>query len=383
VLGGALLAAVAIGCGKEEPPPPTGPVVAPIGVLELPVSLRSGDQGPSGNYKLELSPGGIRLEDNALMALDNGNVPADQVQNGIIPTLKAALTGGRARIALSVNASLPYQTAALVLNTAAAAGIRNASFQVRKPGGAGANIGWMSVDNFAMTAKTDLEVKSASVAPRPWDDFAKSWEPIYDACRGARTGSCAYVQTNVAQGGNLKIVLHASGHGVNINFFRVGIDPESLAAEVATREADIARKKRDFLDGRMKQMDLEAELLKAEEPASQALFQFRSEEALNGPSALSATLRPLCGTSACSAVISADANTLMVRVVSLIGAAFPDGTPPASLAFEMPWTEKPLNAASPLAAARAEAEKNAAAAAAAEAAKAAEPPRPAKKKKRK
>lgn len=376
------LAGVAGGCGKDEPPAPTGPVVAPIGVLELPVSLRTADQGPSGNYKIELSPNGIRLDDNALMALSDGKVPPEQVQNGIIGALKAALTGGRARIALAVNASLPYQTTALVLNTAAAAGVRNASFQVRKPGGAGANTGWMSVDNFVMTPKTDLEVKFASVTPRPWDDFAKAWQEIHDACRSAQTGSCAYVQNNVATGGNLKIVLHASGHGVNVNFFRVGFSAEELAAESQKREAAISQKKRDFLDGRMKQTDLEAELLKAEQPATEALFQFRETEALVGPSAMSATMRPLCGTSACGAVVSADPVTLMVRVVSLIGAAFPDGTPPPVLAFEMPWTEKPLHAASPMAAAAAQAAKTAAekAAAAAEAEKA--PAAPPKKKKR-
>lgn len=375
-------ASVGLGCKKEEPPAPTGPVVPPIGILELPISLRTGDQGPSGNYKIELTPSGIRLDDNALMALTDGKVPPEQVQNGVIGTLKAALTGGRARIALSINAQVPYETTALVLNTASAAGVRHASFQVRKPGGDGTHLGWMSTDNFTMTPKTDLEVKFTSVTPRPWDDFAKAWEEMHNACRGARSGSCAYVQTNVATGGNLKIVLHASGDGVNINFFRVGFSAEDLAAESQRREAAISQKKRDFLDGRMKQTDLEAELLKAEEPATQAFFQFRQSEVLASPSPVSATIRPLCGTSACGAVVSADPITLSVRVVSLIGAAFPDGSPPPALAFEMPWTEKPLNAASPMAAAAAEAAKIAAekAAGTTEAEKA--PAAPAKKKRK-
>ena len=50
---------------------------------------------------------------------------------------------------------------------------------------------------------------------------------------------------------------------------------------------------------------------------------------------------PLCGTRACGAVVSAESPTMMVRVVSLIGAAFADGSAAPSLAFEMPWTEKP------------------------------------------
>jgi hypothetical protein len=41
----------------------------------------------------------------------------------------------------------------------------------------------------------------------------------------------------------------------------------------------------------------------------------------------------------------------MVRVVSMIGAAFADGAAPPTLAFELPWTEKPKPAAPAAAAA--------------------------------
>jgi hypothetical protein len=40
-------------------------------------------------------------------------------------------------------------------------------------------------------------------------------------------------------------------------------------------------------------------------------------------------------------VVRAEPQTLMVRVVSLIGSAFPDGTPAPAIAFEMPWTPAP------------------------------------------
>jgi hypothetical protein len=52
-------------------------------------------------------------------------------------------------------------------------------------------------------------------------------------------------------------------------------------------------------------------------------------------------MKPLCGSKACGAVLSAESTTLVVRVVSLIGAAFPDGAAPPIVAFELPWTEKP------------------------------------------
>ena len=40
----------------------------------------------------------------------------------------------------------------------------------------------------------------------------------------------------------------------------------------------------------------------------------------------------------------------MVRVVSLIGAVYADGAAPPVLAFELPWTKKPVAAPAPAAA---------------------------------
>ena len=115
-----------------------------------------------------------------------------------------------------------------------------------------------------------------------------------------------------------------------------------LEPEEAARQAELAKTKEDVVQGRKKATDVAAELDEAESaPADQALFQFRSNEALEAPSALSETMRPLCGNRACGAVVSAEAATLFVRVASLIGAAFPDGGAAPVLAFEMPWTEKP------------------------------------------
>jgi hypothetical protein len=308
-------------------------------VLELPVALRTGDPAPGGSYKVEANPSELRVDGKVVVKLADGRIPPAEQQNGIVPALKTAFSGGRAELALHLHSTLPYETTALVMNTAASAGVRNASFQVRK-GGSTPEPGWISIKGFSTTPRTDEEVAMPNVTPHQWDEFAGVWQQVYDACRTAQTGSCAYVQSNVAKGGKLKVVLHAAGQGVNLNFFRVGLSAEELAAERQKREAELGEKKRAFLDGRMGQLDLEKELLEGE-PATQALFQFRAQEALNAPSPLSATLRPVCGTSACGAVLSAESNTLMVRVMSLIGAAFPDGVAAPTLAFELPWTEKP------------------------------------------
>jgi len=340
------------GCGsKEEAAPEQAPldVGPPVGALELPVSLRTGDAAPTDARKVEVSLAGVRVDDQPLLALDNGKVKAEDRSGDELPKLKAALASpAKSTLALTVHSSLPYTTAALVLQSAKSAGISKLALHVRKPGGSTSD-GWLQVQSFQTTPRTDDDVPIASVQPRTWDEFAAAWGAIGEACRSAQTGSCAYEQNSVAKGGTLKIVLFAAGQGVNVNFYRVGLTPEQLAAEDAARKAELATKKEDFIQGRAGKKDLVAELTEGE-PATDASFQFRAREAFDSPSPVTAMMQPLCGPKACGAVVSADEPTLMVRVVSLIGAAFADGSVAPALAFELPWTKKPVPPPAPVAA---------------------------------
>jgi biopolymer transport protein ExbD len=328
-------------CGGEEKSEEAaeGPKAPVLGVLELPVSLRTGDGKPDGR-KVDVGLTELRVDDATVLTLDGGKiVPADRAGD-VAPKLKAALENpAKSTIVLSAHSGLPYDTIALILSSAHAAGIRDLALSVRKAGGSTEG-GWLVTKNFSVTPRTDEEVTLASVDPRKWDEMTAAWQAMHDACRAAETGSCAYVPTEPAKGGNLKIALHAAGQGVNLNFYRVGLSPEQLAEEEKARTAAAAAAKEDVVQGRKKQTDV-AEEIEAGPPATEALFQFRSQEALESPSALSETMRPLCGNKACGAVVSAESATLLVRVASLIGAAFPDGGAAPVLAFELPWTEKP------------------------------------------
>lgn len=331
------------GCGdKPEEAQAAAPAAPPLSTLELPVALRSQDAAPANARKVEVSLADVRVDDQVVLALANGNADAAERKDGTLPKLAAALASpARDAATLALHASLSYETAALVLNTVRTAGIRKIAFRVRKPGGS-TDTGWLGLTELQTVPRTDDDVPFQSVEGRSWDDFAGAWQAVYDACRGAQTGSCAYVASSIAKGGKLKIVLHASGQGVNVNFFRVGLTPEQLAAEQKAQAAELAKKKEDVVQGRVKQTDVEEELL-AGPPADEALFQFRAREAVEAKqgSVLTQVMQPLCGSKACGAVVSADSNTLAVRVISLIGAAFADGAAPPSLAFELPWTEKP------------------------------------------
>jgi biopolymer transport protein ExbD len=331
----------AVGCSHEADATKSAEAAGPpLGVLELPVSLRTGDKAPDNARKVEVTTSELRVDDKVVLKLEGSRVPAAEQKDGVITKLSAALANpARGRIALHAHASLPYETAALVLNTASAAGMHQLTLRVRKPGGS-TETGWLSVDAFQMTPRTYDEVPLQGVEARAWDEFAAAWQAMHDACRASQTATCAYVESSVAKGGKLKLVLFAAGSGVNVNVFRVGLTPADLAAEEQRRKAELASKKEDAIQGRAKRTDVEKDLAEGE-PATEALFQFRAQEALDPPSAVSAVMQPLCGTKPCGAVVSAESNTLMVRVVSLIGAAYSEGASVPPLAFEMSWTPKP------------------------------------------
>jgi hypothetical protein len=188
----------------------------PLGELELPVSLRTRDPAPSNAHQLEATTEQLRLNGQVVIALDKGAVAdADRTPDGIIPKLAAALKSqSHSALALRIQAILPYETVALALNTAAQAGIMNAAFQVRETGST-LKTGWLDTDSFVMTSRADDLPPIQSVSAKSWETFTAKWKPIHDACRTSSSGNCAYVDTNFAKGGTLKIELMTSGRGLN------------------------------------------------------------------------------------------------------------------------------------------------------------------------
>lgn len=324
--------------------------------MELPVSLRTTDSQPVNAYELEATSEGIHLAGSPVMKLEKGNPAPEDVRDGVLPKLEAALRGqSKSTIALRLEAIIPYETLALILNTAKQVGVNNAAFQVREVG-ASPKTGWIAVDNYVMASRADDVPPIQSVNHLSWDDFTKKWEIITKACRTAPSGNCAYADKNFARGGTLKIELHTSGRGLNINFFRRGLTPQQEHEEEVKRTKELAKKKEAFLQGHISHDEM-VEYLLLGDPSTQALFQFRYQEALASPSALTDTIGALCHQQKCGIEIAADKISPMVRVVSLMGAAFPNGTQQPAYAFEMPWTKRPVPTGLPEWAAR-ELEKN-------------------------
>jgi hypothetical protein len=342
-----LLCAALCACGGSKPAteaPPSGPIV---GVLELPISLRSGGAAADA-HDVEVSPTEVHVGSQPLLTLIPGAWfgPADR-QGEQVPKLAAALgKTPHARLGLTVASAVPYETVALVLATAKAAGVRSVSFKTRPPGGS-STTGWLALDALDVRPKTksDTAVEFAGMTKKPWSDFTSKWDDVQNACRASPTGSCAFKPEKVAEGGDLKIVLHAAGQGVNVDFYRIGDLPPAAepVAEAPAKPGKHAKhppkhgKKHqpEMIEGVPQPKDVVDEAVNAP-PATEASFQFRAQEAVASPSAVSATIKPVCGAASCGVVLQADKNTLFVRVASLLGAAFPDGTPAPAVVFELP-----------------------------------------------
>jgi hypothetical protein len=336
----------AAGCsvfkGDDKAPPGASAadeVGRPLNDMELPVSLRKGDSQPTDAHQVEITTEQMRLGGTPVIALANGKVGDADKRDGIIPKLESALKSpSHATIALRMQANLPYETLALILNTAKQAGVMNAAFQVREVGNS-SKTGWLVADGYVMSSKADDMPNIPSVAPKAWESFTGKWAQVTEACRTAPTGNCAYADSNFARGGSLKIELFSSGRGINIDFYQRGLTAEQEKEEEKKRAKELAKKKEDFLQGRISHDDMVTFLLLGD-PSTQALFQFRYQEALSAPSSLTGTMAPMCHTERCGVVVTADPISPMVRVVSMMGAAFPDGTTAPAYAFEMPWTKK-------------------------------------------
>jgi hypothetical protein len=334
------------GCNllKQEEKPAPGASAAnevgrPLQDIELPVSLRISDPAPRDARQVEATDEQLRLDGDPVVALERGRVPAADKSGDIIPKLEAKLRSPvRSTLAIRLQANLPYETLALVVSTARKVGMSNAAFQVREIG-EGRKTGWLAFDSYLTSSKAE-DLPAFAVPAKTWNAFTDKWQPAFDGCRTAPNGNCAYVNDNVAEGGTLRMELFASGRGININFFRRGLTQAQEVEEDKMRAKILAKKKEDFLQGRITHDDM-VEALLLGDPSTYALFQFRYQEALKRPSAITKTMAPMCHGEKCALVITADSVTATLNVLSLVGAAFPDGTPMPQVSFELPWTERP------------------------------------------
>jgi hypothetical protein len=72
------------------------------------------------------------------------------------------------------------------------------------------------------------------------------------------------------------------------------------------------------------------------EPATEHVFTLRTDQATAEPSPISGIVKPVCSGMTCPVVLDAEGISMSIQVLSLLGASFPDGTPPPSVAWVLP-----------------------------------------------
>jgi hypothetical protein len=334
VLGSIAFSCAVIACGEEAPPPEidTTPIV---GTLEVPISHRHDGTAPSDALRIEANQAELRLGSQTIYTLERGRIPSSEITESGPTKLQTAIAGSpaRGRASILAHGLVGYGTIARSVQALLGAGYREISFAVRPLSTTGAPptaVSWLSLSapQVAPPGPAPVDPATYGGTQRPWRDFTSTWEEVYQACRAGRYVDCDPAPLATPEDGSLQVVLWARGQGMQIRFNRVGAPPpEDPAAAAAAGPA--------MIEG------VQAERAGAGEevpptPAVTGAFSFRAEVATAEDSAISAAMRPVCGAGACQVVIEADETTPIMRVISLLGAAFPDGSTPPQVIFRIP-----------------------------------------------
>lgn len=326
----------AAGCHEKAKPASSAPIV---GVLELPISLRNADAAPANPLRIEVSPTEMRLDGRNVLDLQSGRAPEAERRDDMLPRLRAAIQGGGVKKAATVrmHVDTPYETLVAILNTLRNVGVDTIAFAVRK--GATPQTGWMTLSDVRVQQPSDQPVEFVGHAQRQWDEFVKMWDSVQDACLKDQSVDCdpkPEITTSsgkhdwVVPGGSMVMTLLAKGNALKLSFERSGpaegVDGGTESDKQKALETLLRRLTKAVKPG--------------EEPppalATEAAFTWRFPAATESQSPISIAVRPLCGVQPCGAVVTSDYLTPSMRVLSFIGAAFPNGTPAPSLVFERP-----------------------------------------------
>lgn len=318
VLSASLLA---FACGGEEEVPEES--AEPImGLMEFPISHRLSPNAPANAIRIELSPTRLRFDGRTLLEVDNGRIPDEARTGDSITALQMAITSGPARRAadLSLHANTPWITTTLVVATLEAAGVTELAFAVRSVGEP--NAGYLILDDYDVREEREELYDFPDTHMPAWGNVAMHWETMYGACRENHYVDCAFKPETIAEGGQTHITLFTRGNGVKIELHRVG-EPVVVAPTAGP----------EMIEG----VTNAAEQAIAEAPpAEQAAFTWRYNATTDAESPVSSTMRPLCGAASCGVLLTAEAMTATMRILSFVGAAFPTGTEAPKVIFQIP-----------------------------------------------
>ncbi len=332
---GCLVALSLVACG-EDAPPPAAELPPLVGALEVPISFRNDAPQPTGALRIEASTTELRLDGQPVYTgISRGLIPDAQWSEGALTELLTRIRAAPPRSAALVTllGTVPYQTAVRIVGTLLAAGYHEITWAVRPPGGD------PSARGFLLTSSPEVAPSGGPYAfpgpARPWSDFTSHWREMYEACRAGQYIDCDGAPDEPVLGGDLQVVLWSRGQGMQMRFNRTNApEPEPTAPRQVALIEGVPRAPAAVEE-------------EAPPPDTSGVFSFRADEATHVDtdratgrqtpnSAISVTARPVCGAAPCSVVVEADRDTPIMRVLSFLGAAFPNGSIAPIVAFRMP-----------------------------------------------
>lgn len=318
-----VLALSLVACGGESAPPEEPELPPLVGALEVPISLRTDGATPSNALRIEISPSAMHVDGHALYDLNRGEPPDSELTAQGYTQLRERVASlpARGTAALTIHGIVPYGTFVHVLETLLGAGYHEFAVAVRGTDATQAQIRWMTFSSPEI-APARGPVAFAGTE-RPWEDFTTHWAEVYDACRDGHYIDCDGQPTVAAPGGHLQVLLWARGDGMIIRFNQTDMEDAGVPAGPAPVE---------MLPG-VPQPTSDEE--PPPRPFTTGAFSFRADEATQADSAMSTTTRPVCAAAVCPTLVEADEGTAFMRVMSMIGAAFPSGSQAPRVAFRM------------------------------------------------
>ncbi len=325
LLAGLAGATLFVACGGEEATEEPVDTTDHVGLFEIPISRNNQATAPRDAVRVEISPTELRLNYRPVLTLERGR-PADaEVADHVITKLRQEITGGAARgqAALRIHANVPYLTLVEVLNTLHSAGLRDVLVSVRTLG-ANPTEAWMQFPHFQVVPEGG-EAPTFEGRPIPWDEFVAVWRNVYEACRAGQYIDCDGPYASTAQGGDLEMELWTRGQGMKVSFRQI-----NAPAAAPSGGGGVA-----MIEG-VAAAPAPAGELEEEPPATEGAFNVRHQESTSENSALSTMVAPVCADSQCRAIFITDATTPSMRVISFLGATFPNGTERPQVAFQIP-----------------------------------------------
>ncbi len=314
------LLVVALACaacsGSTEEAPALPPPDERVRDIDLPLSRRANDRAGDDAVPVLIAIDAIAIGGTEVATLTRGALtPAPRAPTPVA-ALTAAVPAGKTEARIRMHQATHLATLLTVVASLREKGIERFAFDVRRDALASAT-GAFVVERLEARAPSTEPHRFDPPYARAWDTVTEVWDDAYVACSTSEGSfDCSPVPPQIAFGGDVDIAIFRRQNGVILDFRRFG-----MGNDVTAREAFLAQQNTRTEGTRNRDADREAI-----PPATLASFGFRWASLSADPEApIAKVMRELTRNEPVGVRVSADPTSEAGAIVTLLGAAFPEG----------------------------------------------------------